>query len=103
MKTYLLGAGAILFSPVRASADVGDGGCWYGWGHMMGPGFGGIFMWILLLIVIILIGYFLVRASRGGTLVPPPHETPPDILKKRYARGEITREQFDEMMKDLKE
>ncbi len=24
-----------------------------------------------------------------------------DILKKRYARGEITKEQFDEMRRDL--
>ncbi len=28
-------------------------------------------------------------------------ETPLDILKKRYARGEITREQFEEMKRDL--
>jgi uncharacterized membrane protein len=25
----------------------------------------------------------------------PPAETPLDVLKKRYARGEITKEEFD--------
>ncbi len=28
-------------------------------------------------------------------------QTPLDILKMRYARGEITREQFEEMKRDL--
>lgn len=102
MKTYLWGAGAILFSPAGAFADAGDGGCWYGWGHMMGPGFGGIFMWILLLIAVVLIIYFLMRVSREGGH-GTSHETPLDVLKRRYAKGEITKEQFDEMKKDLKE
>ena len=29
-------------------------------------------------------------------------ETPLEILKKRYAKGEITKEEFDERLKDLR-
>ena len=31
----------------------------------------------------------------------PPQEEALEILKKRYARGEITREQFEQMKRDL--
>jgi putative membrane protein len=103
MKKYLFGTGVVLCFPVSAFADVGDRGCWYGWGPMMGPGFGGMFMGILLLIAVVLIVYFLMRVSKGGGFGTFPHETPLDVLKKRYAQGEITKEKFDEMKKDLKE
>ncbi len=31
----------------------------------------------------------------------PTEETPREIVEKRYARGEITREQYQEMLSDL--
>ena len=103
MKETLFFLGAILFFPAGAFADAADRGCWYGWGHMMGPGFGGMFMCLLFLIAIILIVYVLVRVSKTGGLGSLPHETPLYVLKKRYAKGEITKDQFDEMKKDLGE
>lgn len=72
-----------------------------GYGHMMDYWRGGVIMWLLLLVLIVVVVYFLVRASGAGGWRPSPNETPLDILKKRYARGEITKEQFDEMKKDL--
>ncbi|HOO89224.1 MAG TPA: SHOCT domain-containing protein [Syntrophales bacterium] len=98
MKNYLFSTGMVLLLPVRAFADTGERGCWYGWGHMMGSGFGGIVMWILLLIAVVLIVYALMRTLKGGA-----EETPLDVLKKRYAKGEISKEQFDGMKKDLEE
>jgi len=32
---------------------------------------------------------------------PPAHQSPLDIAKARYARGEITHEQYEQLKKDL--
>lgn len=79
----------------------GPGGHMYGnngWG-MMGSWAGGLIMWLLILIIIVLVVYVLARSRRinhtGST------ESPLDILRKRYARGEITKDQFEQMKKDL--
>jgi putative membrane protein len=77
--------------------------CVYSGGH---PGrwsgavcsFGGLISWFLLIAVVALIIYLIVRGQSSGT-----RETPLDILKKRYARGEISKEEFDRMKKDLED
>jgi putative membrane protein len=56
---------------------------------------------ILLWIVIIGLGVWLVSGLVSRTNSQPPTESALDVLKKRYARGEITKEQFDEMRRDL--
>ena len=92
------------------------GGVWLsriGWGTfgynhfgmMRGLGFGGLPM-ILLWIVIIALGVWLIGSLVTHANNQPPANMPPaesalDILKKRYACGEITKEQFDEMRRDL--
>ena len=70
------------------------------WGHMIyygGPGGG--FMWLILLVVIGVVIYFVLQASKNSGRSAP--ETPLDILKKRYANGEITKEEFDKMRADI--
>lgn len=70
--------------------------------------FGPLFM-ILLLAVLVAVAVLLVRWLAGpwrGTL--PPHDsqpgrTPLDILKERYARGEIDKEEFEERRRALAE
>jgi len=63
--------------------------CWgMGWG-----------MWFIPLLIILLI-YFLIKnnsQSKDGQSA----ESLMEILKKRYAKGEITKEQFEEMKKDI--
>ena len=78
----------------------GPGG---GWGHMMYYGYGGGFMWILFIVVIGVLIYLLLQnaKAKGGT--GGAGETPLDILKKRYARGELTKEDYDRMKKELTE
>lgn len=70
----------------------------YGWGW--GMGFGWIFMivfWILIILGIV----YLIKLIAGGTGREKTAETATDILKKRYAKGEITKEEFDRMKEDL--
>ena len=74
-----------------------------GWGHMMhyGFGYGGMFMWIIFLIVIGLLIYFFVQLQKTKGQTPTQNESHLDILKKRYAKGEIAKEEYERMKKDL--
>lgn len=69
----------------------------YGHGFMgFGP-LGMIIFWIFLIMVII----FMVRAFSGQPPRHPVIETPLDILKRRYAAGEITAQEFKEMKGEI--
>lgn len=74
----------------------------YGWGW--GMGFGMISMvlfWVLVILgIVILVKWIAAGSSSGGTGVPR-EKTALDILKERYARGEIDREEFEQKKKDL--
>lgn len=70
-------------------------------GHMMGYGFGGIFMWLIFLALAGFIVYIFVMQSRRSGDSGPSKETPLDILRKRYAKGHITKEEFESLKKDI--
>jgi putative membrane protein len=73
-----------------------------GGGPMMGYGHGGVWiMWLLIISIIILAAYLLIRETKKKDPGPPQLETPLEIIKKRYARGEISKEQFEEMKRDI--
>ncbi|MFY9396746.1 MAG: SHOCT domain-containing protein [Desulfomonilia bacterium] len=73
----------------------------YGW-CMMNSWAGGFIMWILILLVIVLVVSLFIRTSRRAPAAyEPGRETPLEIIKKRYARGEISKAEFEEMKKDL--
>jgi len=69
----------------------------YGWGM----GFGWFFM-ILFWVLIIFGVVYLVRLLTRDKEEKQQHASPLDILKKRYARGEITKEEFEKVKSDLK-
>jgi len=75
----------------------------WGDGPMMnyGFGYGGMFMWIIFLIAIGLLIYFFVQSQKTRGQTPTENESHLDILKKRYAKGEINKEDFDRMKRDL--
>lgn len=59
-------------------------------------------MALLLLVVVAVVIYFVYQQSKkGGGSGLPWQETPMDILKKRYARGEITKEEFERLKRDI--
>lgn len=96
---------------------MGFGG--FGMGGMMGryggygmPGFGGfafnpigwiisLALWGLIIAGAVLLILWLVRSLGQPVTAPPRGEGPLDILKARYAKGEITKEQFEQMKRDL--
>lgn len=71
-----------------------------GYGMMGYWGLGGWYMGILFLILLGIIIYFAVRFAAGGFPKSSP-ETPLEILKKRYAKGEITKDDYERIRKDL--
>jgi putative membrane protein len=54
-------------------------------------------LWILIILGIVFLARAIVRPQRKGA----DEETALDILKKRYARGEIGKEEFEGKKKDL--
>jgi uncharacterized membrane protein len=103
------------FSQIRRAPDFGGmmgpnmmGGGMMGYG-MMGRGamffpFGGWIMWILIIVVIGVVVYLVTRTQKtgrvGGTVLSR-EETALEIVKKRYARGEITKDEYESIKQDL--
>jgi len=71
-----------------------------GYGHGMGLGMG--WGWIIGLIVLALIVWLVVRStSQNLETAGVGRDTALDVLKKRYARGEIDRQEYEEKKSDL--
>ncbi len=73
----------------------------YGWFPMMGMGLGMVLFWALVIGGIV---WLVVAASRSQLQTGTPrlaNETPLEVLTRRYAAGEITKEQFDETRLNL--
>ena len=64
------------------------GGMWFGW-----------IFWIFLLVVIIWVVFQFLNKNQSSPNIKS--ESAIDILKKRYAKGEITKEEFDEIKRNL--
>ncbi len=73
----------------------------YGVGYGMG-GFGFIMMiafWILIVVGIVFAIRWLAASTNAAQSISASGETPVDILKKRYARGEIDKLEFEDKKK----
>lgn len=74
-----------------------------GWDHMMGyGGYGGMLMWLILIIVAGIIIYFVFNQNKfPDNSKNASKESPTDILKRRYAKGEITKEELETLKKEI--
>jgi putative membrane protein len=61
----------------------------------------GIVLLVLLIAGVVALVYFLTRQAGQTNKDSLQQETPLETLKKRYARGEISQEQFEQMKKDM--
>ena len=62
---------------------------------------GSIVMWVLLLVVIGVLIYSLTQNLQPKQTLDTSEDTQLETLKKRYARGEITKDEFEEMKQSL--
>ena len=89
------------------SPQVGGGGnsmMGTGWGNMMGGWNGfGLLGWIPMLLfwILLILGVVALLRYLGRSGQQQENKTPLEILKKRYAGGEINKKEFEEMKKDL--
>lgn len=72
-----------------------------GYGNHMGGGW----TWLVIVAMIAMMGgmgwmmWSMMRGSGGSASAPP--ESPVDLLKSRYARGEMTTEEFQERLQTI--
>lgn len=69
-----------------------DGTMFFGWGSMW-------IFWILLIVIAFMVVRAFANMKGGGG--SSQDESPMEILKKRYARGEIDEEEFERRRKEL--
>lgn len=70
-----------------------------GWGSGSGMIFMGLF-WLLILALLITLIWFLIQKGAGSSQ-SSNDDSPLEILKKRYARGEISEEEYRKMKKEI--
>ena len=71
----------------------------YGYGMM---GYGGVFFGLLFWIVIIVLAYFLIKSLiEKNKTSSVKGKSALDIAKERYAKGEITKEELEEIKNNL--
>jgi putative membrane protein len=102
---------SILLTGNQALAQPGGYGGYGGWG--MGSGmmggygmglFGGILMivfWILIIVGLVFLIKWLIQSTDRDKTTGSGGNRALDILKERYARGEIDKEEFEIKRKDL--
>jgi len=108
-QILLLSVLAIVLLMDKAFAHEGGNYGGWGMGHGMMGGwgmgwFGSIFMlifWVLVIVGLVLLIKWLIQTTKGEKGVVGGSTRALDILKERYAKGEIDKEEFGKMKRDI--
>ncbi len=68
---------------------------------MMGYGLIGLLFNALIIVGVVVLVVWAVKRFTSQSSQPQGGQSPREILQARYARGEITREQYQQMLNDL--
>lgn len=74
---------------------------WNGWMHGGGWGFGILFWVVILGVVVLAIRWAVWRRPDDTAEGTTRHETPLEVLQKRYARGDLSKEEYEQKRRDL--
>jgi len=70
---------------------------WYGWhGWWMGS------MWLFWVVIIVALIWIVVRSASSARNLRETQRTPEEILRERFARGEIDTEEFQRRLEVLR-
>ena len=108
----ILVIGALLSGAMMGPGTMGPGMMWgsggtqpfgTGWAWGLTMGFGMLLMlafWVAVILgVVLLVRWAIGRTSQGPEATPP--ELPRDILRRRYAAGEIDQATYQRMLREL--
>lgn len=68
---------------------------WNGWWHMG-------FMWLFWVALIVIVVWLLVRGTSGRPSTGGAQDSPEQILKRRYARGEVDKDEYERRLSNLR-
>ena len=93
-----------LLAQWRSNGDLHMGRGMMDWGYYGMSWFWHIItivFWIAIIVGIVFLIRWLILSTRNGTKGPNREDSAIEILRKRYAQGEIDKEEFEEKKKDL--
>ena len=96
---------AIIIGVIVLTLLFGGGGMMGRYGYSVSPWWGLAMMlfWVVLLAGGVFLVVWLLRQSRLTDIGFQRGPRPLEILQQRYAKGELTREQYEQMRRDLTE
>lgn len=77
---------------------MGHGASYFGFA---GGGFMMIILWVLLIIAAIMLFKWIVESDNKNSPKDLPAPSAMEILKRRYAQGEISKEEYEEIKKTI--